>query len=76
MRVIVDNGPGGLERAIKLLKKKVAKDRSMADLKRIRGFPKPSEKKKAKEAQALKIRKRREAKAARNLNVWNPPWVG
>ena len=69
MLVRVYPGPRGIESAIKALRSKVAKDGSMAGLKRRNSNPKRSERRKAKAARAGVKRRRKLARVIEFQNT-------
>ena len=54
MKVVVKEGPGGLEKAIRVMKKKLQKEGFLRDLKQKQYFEKPSARRQRKKSESIK----------------------
>jgi small subunit ribosomal protein S21 len=58
MKVVVKEGPGGLEKAIRVMKKKLQKEGFLRDLKQKQYYEKPSARRQRKKSESIKRHRR------------------
>ena len=70
MKVVVKEGPGGLEKAIRVMKKKLQKEGFLRDLKQKQYFEKPSARRQRKKSESIS-RHRKNCRSRISANTAN-----